>query len=158
MKTTHLILIVFAFVISLFFLSCKKQYDEGPRFSLLSAENRINGRWMVKKYYVDGTDQTQLYNDSCGCNWLIQIVFDDTDHWRMENCSIEKYNMFGFGFLFANKSNTIEIIENGLSMQGAIPPFSLQSFVITIKRLTNKEFILETTLNNFIYRFEAVSI
>lgn len=42
-------------------ISCKKKYEEGPRFSIWSPIQRLTGEYVLKEYIVDGIDSTDYY-------------------------------------------------------------------------------------------------
>lgn len=43
-------------------LSCKKKFEEGPGFSIKSANKRIKGNWELQTFSINGIDSTQYYN------------------------------------------------------------------------------------------------
>ena len=56
---TKLKLNIFAFLIlALLFTACDK-YEEGSNFSLISAKKRIEGKWELTKYTLNGNDWSQ---------------------------------------------------------------------------------------------------
>jgi len=57
-KITHSNLIAIILVATMFAWSGCKKYEEGPAFSLRSKKDRVVGKWKVKKYLENGTDQT----------------------------------------------------------------------------------------------------
>ena len=57
-KITHSNLIAIILIVTMFAWSGCKKYEEGPAFSLRSKKDRVVGKWKVKKYLENGTDQT----------------------------------------------------------------------------------------------------
>jgi hypothetical protein len=60
--------------LALFFLSigvlfsCTK-FEEGPSISLLSVKNRLQGKWKLEKYLLDGADSTESYLNGYNEEW-----------------------------------------------------------------------------------------
>ena len=58
MKHFLLILVLFSFII----LGCKKKFEEGPYFSIKSANKRIKGDWELQVLSINGIDSAPYYN------------------------------------------------------------------------------------------------
>lgn len=59
-------LFFFFFIVMITFSSCHK-FPDGLKFSLRSVKNRITGTWKVDKFYVNGEDSTEEFNQLVGC-------------------------------------------------------------------------------------------
>ncbi len=56
------------FLLASVLFTCKK-YPEGPRISLRTKVQRLEGRWVVEKYLIDGADSTAVkYPNECYYN------------------------------------------------------------------------------------------
>jgi hypothetical protein len=66
----------FFFTVTIFFPSCHK-FPDGLKFSLRSLKNRITGTWKVDKFYVNGEDSTEEFNQLVSC----EIEFKKDDYW-----------------------------------------------------------------------------
>jgi hypothetical protein len=53
---------LFLIIAILIFGGCKK-YPEGPSLSLLTKKERVTNDWVIDKYFVDDTDNTQAYRN-----------------------------------------------------------------------------------------------
>jgi len=47
--------------------SCRKWFDDGPRFSLRSIKNRLQGTWEFLYISVNGVDSTNVFRQRIGC-------------------------------------------------------------------------------------------
>ena len=62
-KATYLNLLAFAVIAITCFTTCKK-YPEDKFFSLRTVKQRLENEWQIQKIEINGSDATNLYNDS----------------------------------------------------------------------------------------------
>lgn len=157
--------ILFSLTLIGFFTTCKK-YDEDGKRSWHKPEKRIIGKWFLKEFLVDGNDS--IYK----CYKYYDMSLFDTIKWQLINMrysfneennqntsdfnieefyflnalgnSIHTFHCFG-GWSFSNKKKTFNL--NTVYTNENIS-FSIFGSKITndwtIKKLTDKEFFLET--------------
>lgn len=87
------------------FLSCQK-YEEGPAFSLRSAENKLTGLWEITELIVDDINYTSTYKDTLNANLLI-ANFDGLYASIVRNSAISSQ--------FANSK--LELVNNKKEME-----------------------------------------
>ena len=63
MRTNKLIIYALILCFGASFQSCKKG-DDDPFISLRSRANRIEGKWTVDKYFIDGSDELNYSGSS----------------------------------------------------------------------------------------------
>jgi hypothetical protein len=51
-------LLIYTMLFSLAVTGCKKEYEYGPRISLLSRTKRVSDKWTVEQLMINGVDQT----------------------------------------------------------------------------------------------------
>jgi len=121
MRVTLVILLA---VVSL--TACKK-YDEGPSISLLSKKARLTGEWEAARCYLNG-EQLQLSNK--------------------EEMTVDKNGTFTKSYLIGTNSyNTAGNWEFSEDKESLLFTFSTStSETWVIKKLTNKQMFIETTL------------
>ena len=61
--------IILALFIASFVLTSCNKYEDGPLISLRKPLTRILGSWEVYYFDMNGNDLTQIYKDSCNCNF-----------------------------------------------------------------------------------------
>ncbi len=156
-------LIIFTVIILIPFAACKK-YEEGPRISLRSKKERLIGHWAVKTYLINNIDSTQLFKEKLGILFYIAtsqegvyaVVYNTLHsvgglinlhgHWDFINKKEEL--VFDIEQTFPNYS----VVHDTIISFG---PFSTyESSIWTIKKLKQKELIIENQTNDKIYRLE----
>ena len=155
MKKLILILIVLAAITE----GCKK-YEDGPLFSLRSAQNRLYGLYDLTTYTVNGVDS---FNSSIDSSYSIfDFFYNDVN--GVNTCKIEgvkKIDNFNNYYLFwewhfINKNKTLKIsssYKDGYSICSG--PFGTNILPEwEILRLTNTEVNMKTNFNNKEYYIE----
>ena len=131
-------------LITVIFSACKK-YPDGPLISFRSKLNRIEGKWNVDKFYVDGIDSTESFNQ----NLALKIEFTKKKYGSKHSYAIyyesASNNIYLYGYWYFKEENIISTILNE-SIVYEMGPFTANSSSMwTIIRLTNKEFNLSTS-------------
>ena len=134
---------------------CKK-YEEGPCFSLRSAEKRLYGTYMLTQYAVNGIDSLALYKDSLGLNFIFGF-----DNGNDENiCTIrglssdEKEVDMCCGWKLKNHNKDLDMNHLSGNSYGT-GPFNKNTITEwKILRLTNSELKMKTSYNNKEYLIE----
>jgi hypothetical protein len=134
--------------------SCR--YKEGPEISFRQASYRLEGQYHIRKLFIDGTDFTQNYYDSCNCN----ILFTNQGGAILDNCNPLSKNgsINGWYYTFDNYKK-IHLSFNAHhssvdSLFGYGPLNYDRSTYWKILRLTNLEVIIEGKNLGKTYRFE----
>lgn len=123
--------------------SCKK-YEEGPSVSLRSAESRLEGTWVLDRYYVNGQDETD------------SLMISDYKE------TFNKDDSFRRSFVDYNGDTTIqeatwEFAENKKVINLLIPyNNSISIIAFDILRLKNKELWYKMELNGDIYEYQLI--
>jgi hypothetical protein len=76
-------------------ISAGCKYEEGPKISFRSAENRLYGNYILNQYTVNGEDSLSYFNDSLGLNF--SFYFDEQD-------DLDMFKIYG------NRSDGVQII------------------------------------------------
>jgi hypothetical protein len=161
MKKTTKITIV-ALMVALAFNSCNK-YEDGPLISFRSPLNRLIGQWEVYYFEMNGNDLTQLYKDSCNCNFSF-INKKSTLYFRYYNC-IPNYGFSGDLKLFDNESKIQT--STGITYKENQPNDTVKYFQIIgdltfniwdIKRLKYKDLWVTCNSGNIIYFIKLTKI
>jgi hypothetical protein len=149
-KTGILVLIV------LVTYSCKK-YDEGPLISLRSKEKRMSGEWDIQKFIVDGYDSTSFFNKYDNAHFIFNV---DNEGRIIISCNDNGANpkpiiVLNGNWKWLNNKNDISIQFNHSTND--FKPFLINNVSVwEIKKLTSKNFYLETNDNNIQYRLELI--
>ncbi len=149
-KYTHLLPAIFILSIILF-SGCKK-YDEGPKFTLRTVQNRLtNGDWRLQELTQNGTDVTTSYNEID-----FKYSFDANNNFGKSTTYYQSYTYLGqlikvSGGVAFFENEEIQMGMTSASSYGYFPPvfsYDANGKIPTwkIKKLTNKEFWLETTI------------
>lgn len=152
MKTKHLLILTTALIFTMLVSSCKKQYDEGPRFSLKSPRARLEGTWELEKYKVDGVDLTQLYEDSCGCDISFTLPFDSDERMKLLNCN---NNIENSCYLASGANYATFLVSFSTPFSIITPFYGGVQYKWYTKFLSSKKLIIETIISNVTYRIEA---
>lgn len=158
--------ILYLLILILFFAACK--YEDGPAISLRSKTNRLLKEWKIEKMIVDGSDSTQQYIDSCGCNiefYWDQIISNVENKVYLRNC---KYNPNSGAtpshyccpngyFEFQDHKKILRVNSIHSAYKGFGPIGNGDSYWNIIK-LTSKSFWFKTNFNNKIYEFKLKAI
>lgn len=153
----HLRHILYITLIILLFAGCKK-YNEGYYIGTVGAKHRISGNWNIENYKVNDNNYSQLFADSLGSqiHFYLSKPGDGVDN---DEISILKSGNFPIGVWSLQndkKELLIEFYDYGDSLNfNNLEPFaSYQVSTWIIKKLTKKEFNLETDFDNKHYRLE----
>lgn len=158
MKTNQIYIIILFIVV--FVTSCKK-YEEGPCISMLSKYTRMYGQYIIKAFEINEKDSIELFIYKDKMSWISVGTYNagsESYPWFI----IENDSLFGVGgnydgiWEWRDNRNAIRIDlhdypKDFLLMNRLL--FNESSFW-DIKKLTNKEFILETEYENLKYRLE----
>ncbi len=112
------------------FPSCNK-YEEGPAFSFKSPENRIEGKYSLEKYYINGVELNLIENN---------IEFYEIEYMK-NGKGLKNIKTYGdiqsteFEWEFDKKKTKIREREKGLNEQ-----WGTWSVYFSIIKLTNNEF------------------
>ena len=98
--------ILFLGILIILMHSCKK-YEDGPLISFKTPLNRLIGKWQVYYFELNSVDQTNLYIDSCNCNFSF-INRKSTLYFRYYNCKPS----YGFGGYFNLTDDDKQISTN----------------------------------------------
>ena len=114
-------------VLSIVILASCGKFEEGPKFSLRSVKNRMEGEWTLEKYSVEGEDLTETYLDG------------KTEEWRFDGDFTLKYTDRSTEQI----TGTWEISDNLILIELKMKtPDGLQYFeqdTLPLTRLTNQE-------------------
>jgi hypothetical protein len=144
------------FISSILFSGCKK-YDEGPKFTLRSVKNRLtNGPWKLQELTKDGADVTASYKEID-----FEYNFDATGGLGTSTTYSQSYTYIGqlnkvSGAVLFFDNDIMEMTvtySNGSSSAPNVFSYdsNYESPSWKIKKLTNKEFWLETRVDNEFY-------
>ncbi|MEI6123414.1 MAG: hypothetical protein WCQ95_07270 [Bacteroidota bacterium] len=156
---------IIASIIILSLLCCKK-YEDGPCISFRKAKKKIATEWQVEYFSIDGSDDTKLYQNTCGCNFKFTEKFTtgyDPNVFDFTNCIGNIYDIRG-SYDFANNKKTIKISSGGFignpdSIIHYIGPIGTGFWSEwSIKRFTKTELWIETSYNNYQYFIKFKSL
>jgi len=155
-----IVLLISVLIITLTLGSCKK-YDEGPLISLRSKEKRMNGKWEVQLFLINGYDSTNYFNKYDIADFFFNLdEYGQTDIACRDNTADPKPIIVLTGkWEWINNMNAINI-KYIISSGAEDNPFELCPFIINnsidweIKRLTKNEFYLETNCDGNLFRLE----
>jgi len=151
-------------IILMLFSGCKK-YEEGPCISFRDVHKRLEGRWMVDKYYIDNSDNSKNYKDNFACGIKLNLKEPGDiigNYYSLIDCSIDsvQYNA-GFWELLGDENNkyaklSFTILYQSLdSLSHGIGVFNTDTMTTwNIMKLSNKFLNLETELRGIKYRVE----
>ena len=154
--------ILFLGILIILIYSCKK-YEDGPLISFKTPLNRLIGKWQVYYFEMNSVDQSNLYIDSCNCNFSF-INKKSTLYFRYYNCK-PNYGFSG-DFKLKDDNNIIET-STGLSYKEDRPDDTIKYFNVfgdltsniwIIKRLTSKDLWINCENNslNFFFKLKKV--
>ena len=165
MRTKIFLIVLLSLSGFLFITSCKK-YEEGPLLSFRTVNGRLEGTWEIEKYLVNGIDSTQLYKDSCGCNFmfyhpgtsdlLLNYLNFRTDFNTMGNSQSSYYtytfnkNKTQINICFPDYMNNLGPLGKDTNIWDPIP------FAIT--KLSTRHLWLSTTYDNKLYEYKYIKI
>jgi hypothetical protein len=145
MKKTILVLVLLAAVVG----GCR--YKEGPLISFRSAKSRLIGDWKVTGFSVDGNDELQLFNDSCGCKMYIP---DESDYQEIRFFECKNYltginSLIAGSYSFSNNHKILKIYFDNLNdvIFKRYGPF-IRTSDWKILRLTKDDFKISTDVDN----------
>jgi hypothetical protein len=143
-------------VILLFIAGCR--YDDGPKISFRSPEQRLKGYYDVDFFSINDIDSTSYYMDSCGCDLWISPGDSKTLTYLcvLTACKDGKGEDTWGSFLLSTHRNKLFVSYDSTSMVG-IGPFSSGTYTEwDIQRLTNKNLWMKTTFNGKDYKVKLV--
>lgn len=142
MKTSFFNKILILLIAGLFLASCR--YDEGPFISIYSKKERVTGYFFFDKVEINGQSETDEYDDqqlivSSGgsLQWLVVPPEDDPN-------GVGIYRFASWHFANDKEHFVMDFIEDTI----------YQTLDWEIKRLTYKDFWIETTHENDKLRWE----
>jgi len=153
-------LIILTVLILLIITSCKK-YPDGPLISFRKPMNRLMGKWKVEYVGINNNDATQLYFDSCGCDFYFDVKEHSPTNVVMINCN-NYYSNYGTYKFNSNKIINIFIdsrrYSDSLWNYNYYPIFG--PFKVTtssdwdVRKLSNTKLWMENNYNGKIYLFK----
>jgi hypothetical protein len=181
MKTKTLLIITILVFTTAIFIGCKK-YEDGPKFiTFRSVKSRLtHGEWKLEKLTVNGIDSTAYYN-SKGFSYSFTKVSSTTTsssggnlyNYAQTYTAFDTLNTASGYVFFSNHGDNIQMVlgsyysgyNTGVpvvfggdtgSSGGYYSSAGSNAPVWTIKKLTHKEFWLETTITGKQYSMQLV--
>jgi len=159
MKMKRIVIILLIAVGLLFtFNDCKKKYPEDGKRSWKQPQKRLLKKtWTLKEYWIGGEDSTYtIYTSTSGSNTISWTYYDLTMKFSTDvneltgekKVVVKSTSNVGFNspsyWAWDSDQNKIKIVANFYAYSGwGFRLFNTNDDIWTIRKLTDKEFILE---------------
>ena len=154
MKRTVFLAGVCAFFCCIYLASCNK-YEDGPAFSLLSAEKRLYGTYTLDKYTINGVDSLQEMANRWGTTFTFWHN-KDTYHDVIEINGPGISNPCRSTYTLVDKNRSFRVI-GGAGILTADIELRIEDIDFELLRLKNNDIHFRTNFNEKEYYFEISS-